>query len=97
MFAFPNPAKETVTIRFVSNAFAIDGSVVIYDVTGTAVRVIANSDISLVGNGLYHAVWDTTNSAGSRVASGVYLFVVKVKDTQTGERRQVTKKLAIIR
>lgn len=97
VFAFPNPAKDSVTIRFLSDAAALEATVTIYDVVGAVVRTIETTEVAAAGPGLYHAAWDTRNDAGRRVASGVYLFVVKVKDALSGERRQAVKKLAIIR
>ena len=97
VFAFPNPAKNAVTLRFASTAFPLDASISIYDVTGALVRDFSNAEIQDMGGGLYHAAWDTTNGDHKRVASGVYLFAVKVRDTTTGARKSVVKKLAIIR
>ncbi len=47
--------------------------------------------------GLYHAVWDLDNDRGEAVASGVYLFMVKVKGGPEGQSAKVIKKLAIVR
>ena len=45
---------------------------------------------------LYHTVWDLKNDDGEDVASGVYLFIVKVKG-ENGQSAKVIKKLAVIR
>jgi len=45
---------------------------------------------------VYRVHWDGTNEFGGRIASGVYLYIVKVRDEDTGKTAIVTKKLAII-
>jgi len=97
VFAFPNPARDSVTLRFESDAYPLEASVAVYDVAGALVRDIPNAEIQDMGSGVHHAVWDTRNGRHKRVASGVYLFVVKVRDVSNSARKQVTKKLAIIR
>lgn len=97
VFAFPNPAAESVTLRFESGAARLEASIAIYDVAGALVRELPGAAIADMGLGVRHAVWDTRNGDGKRVASGVYLFAVKVRDLATGARAQVTKKLAILR
>ena len=47
--------------------------------------------------GVYHARWDLTNSRGEAVASGVYLFMVKVKGGPDGQSAKVVKKLAVVK
>jgi hypothetical protein len=97
VYAFPNPAKDSVTLRFETSAYPLEASVAIYDVAGALVREIPDADIEDMGLGVHHAVWDTRNGAHKRVASGVYLFVVKVRDVSNNARKQLVKKLAIIR
>ncbi|MBI5597448.1 MAG: VCBS repeat-containing protein [Elusimicrobia bacterium] len=95
-FAFPNPARERTTFRFVSGLPGIEAQVSVFDIAGVLVKEIPGSAMAVKPGGLYHAVWDLTNDAGESVASGVYLFMVKVRGSN-GQTGKVVKKLAIVR
>ncbi|MBI2069828.1 MAG: fibronectin type III domain-containing protein [Elusimicrobia bacterium] len=97
VFAFPNPAKDESTIRFIANIPTIEARIAIYDIAGNLVRELSGGDIRDSGTGIFRARWDTTNLYGDRVASGVYVFVVQVRDTTNNKNAKVVKKLAIIR
>lgn len=66
---YPNPFNPSTTIRFsIPTNEAVNLSV--YDVHGRLVKtLIANA---IHQSGVYQIVWDGTNDAGQRVASGVY-------------------------
>ncbi len=97
VFAFPNPARTRTTIRFVSTLIPLEAQVSIFDIAGNLVRELAGSQMSSPAPGLYHAVWDLDNDRGEAVASGVYLFMVKVKGGPESQSAKVVKKLAIVR
>ena len=58
-------------------------SLVIYDMMGREVTSLINSQIDA---GYHFIQWDGTNSIGSSVAAGVYIYTI-----QTGKHRDVNK------
>jgi hypothetical protein len=71
--ARPNPFNPTTSIGY---TMATDGfaEIVIYDVRGRRVRTLASGNAA---QGYNEVVWDGRNDAGSRVASGVYLYQLR--------------------
>lgn len=98
VFAFPNPAKDSTTFRFLTPfAAPFDAVIDVFDIAGRLVKEIPGSMIQPTATpALYHADWDLTNNRGQAVASGVYIYIVKVKDG-TGTVVKVVKKLAVVR
>lgn len=98
VFAFPNPARHSTTIRFETALQPLEAQIAIFDLKGALVREVPGSLITATATpGLYHYVWDLTNSRGTPVASGVYLFMVKVKGGSENQLVKVIKKLAVVR
>jgi len=95
-FAFPNPAKNSTTVRFRSPLAPLEAQVLVFDIAGDLVREIQGHEIRSPSPGIYHAVWDLANMRGEGVASGVYLFMVKVKGSN-GQSAKVIKKLAVVK
>jgi hypothetical protein len=99
VFAFPNPARSKTTFRFQSGLLPLDAQIRVFDLAGSLVKElsIANGQITgPIGQGIYHADWDLTNSRGEGVASGVYIFSVKVRGGNN-QTALVTKKLAVVK
>jgi len=61
------------------------------------VKVIENKDINKNSFPVLKDLWNCKNEKGSDVASGVYFYIVQLKDKSSGKEEKVTKKLAIIR
>lgn len=98
VFAFPNPARHSTTIRFETALQPLEAQIAIFDLKGSLVREVPGSQITATATpGLYHYVWDLTNAQGRGVASGVYLFMVKVKGGSENQLVKVVKKLAVVR
>jgi hypothetical protein len=103
VFAFPNPARTSTTIRFTSALQPLQADITIFDIGGNLVREIPGDQVQTLldpatGNpDLYHADWDLRNSRGEDVASGVYLFMVKVKGGTGNQLVKVIKKVAVVR
>ncbi len=67
---FPNPFNPSTTIRFsISTPARI--SLVLYDLTGRAVRTLVNND---AGAGTHTVQWDGRSENGATVSSGVYVY-----------------------
>lgn len=79
--AYPNPFNPTTTISY---QLTETGSVelIVYDVLGQQVRTLVSGSQSA---GVYTAAWDGSDSAGSAVPSGTYLFRLSMAGlSQTG-------------
>jgi parallel beta-helix repeat protein len=98
VYCYPNPAvsKDLATVHFETSGQDIEVMVNIYTISGELVISAPQSQITILAN-VCEYNWNLRNSAGSPVASGVYLVQVKVKDKNTGETSNATKKLAVIR
>ncbi|MBI3288651.1 MAG: T9SS type A sorting domain-containing protein [Elusimicrobia bacterium] len=101
VFAFPNPARQSTTLRFMTTLLPLEAQIRIFDIAGSLVKELSIASGEIVaapgsGASVYHANWDLTNSKGAGVASGVYLFAVKVKGGND-QTALVIKKLAVVK
>ena len=101
MFAFPIPARRSTTFRFQSALLPLQAQIRIFDIAGNLVRELTTGGGQIqaafgFGPGVYHADWDLTNSRGEGVASGVYVYSVKVSGGNN-QSALVTKKLAVVK
>jgi hypothetical protein len=95
-YPYPNPFSSNT--RFV---FTLTGSdipnqikIQIMTVTGKVVREITQDELGpiRIGNNISSFAWDGTDEFGDRLANGVYLYRVIVKNNgQNMEHRQATK------
>ncbi len=85
--ARPNPFNPTTTIGY---ALRIDAAVEIdvYDVAGRRVRTLVR-DVLPAGD--YEAIWDGRNDDAQLVASGVYLYSLRVGDAAETRRMVLLK------
>ena len=85
---YPNPFNPSTTIQF---DLAEKGHVElnIYNSAGQLVRALASGDFA---PGAHKVVWDAKDDSGSRVASGVYLYTIKV-----GQQFSAQKKLLLMK
>ncbi|MBI5201173.1 MAG: T9SS type A sorting domain-containing protein, partial [Elusimicrobia bacterium] len=97
VFAFPNPAKAQTTFRFETPLSPLEAQVLVFDLAGSLVREISGSEMTTTAPGLYHAPWDLRNGQGEPVASGVYVFMVKVKGGSDQQTAKIVKKLAVVK
>ncbi|MDZ7304359.1 MAG: right-handed parallel beta-helix repeat-containing protein [candidate division KSB1 bacterium] len=84
---YPNPFNPNTTIRF---ALPEAGNVTlaIYNIYGQLVRQLVSGEMKA---GWHSVVWDAKNDNGTRVASGVYLYVIKA-GSFTAQRKLVLMK-----
>ena len=98
VFAFPNPARTSTTIRFQTALSPLQADIDIFDIAGNLVREIRGDQIQQQADQItYHASWDLANSRGQAVASGVYLVMLKVKGGTGNQSAKVIKKVAVVR
>lgn len=98
VYSYPNPAvsAEFLTIHFETSGQDADIELNIYTISGELVRTVKPEEMALTNN-VYEYQWNMKNQNNQKVASGVYIYQVKVKDKKTSERANVIKKLAIVK
>ena len=75
---YPNPFNPTTTIKYsVGGQNAANVKLIIYNILGQKVKTLVN-DTKIPGQ--YSAIWNGRNDNGVEVSSGVYLYLLKVKD-----------------
>lgn len=98
VFNYPNPARSGLTtIRYYCGYSDPEGEIKIYDIAGELVRKVGDSEIDGADAPIYKFLWDCKNSSGKEIASGVYIYIVEVKDKSSGESKKVIKKVAVVR
>ena len=79
---YPNPFNPRTTIRYdLPEASSV--SLIIYDMMGREVTTLVSDQVDA---GYHFIQWDGTNSIGSLVAAGVYVYTI-----QAGKHRDVNK------
>jgi len=100
VFSYPNPAKSGFTrIRYYCGYTDPEAEIKIYDIAGELVREIKDNEIDKVDApiSIYRFLWDCKNNSGKEVASGIYIYMVEVKEKSNGETKKVIKRMAVIR
>lgn len=89
VYNYPNPAKESTTIRFPVTE-AVDIKIVVTDINGKVVwhREIAASEVTV---GVNYVLWNLANDTGAKIANGVYICKVIAGD------KVITKKIAVMK
>lgn len=101
VYAYPNPARRAVTFRVKSERAPVRKQVTVFDLTGRPVKEFGDGDfrdcsLAACASGKsdgYEAAW----SLPSGVASGVYIYTTRVRETASGDSEKVTRKFAIVR
>ena len=77
--AFPNPFNPTTTIRFTvpTTSAVLSAQLVVYDLVGQRVKTLMDQ---AVGTGIYAATWDGTDANGQAMASGTYVYRLRIGD-----------------
>jgi len=86
---YPNPASENVNIDFKLTRSA-DVTLRIYTVSG---ELVYDSKKDNIARSVF--LWECRNTAGSKIASGIYFYVIEAKIYQTIIHKN--GKIAIIR
>ncbi len=84
---YPNPFNPTTTISFALPE-AGEVSLAIYNTNGQLVKRLIAGEMNA---GQHNLTWDATSERGERVASGVYLYVIKAGEF-TAQRKLVLMK-----
>jgi len=102
--AYPNPTRiGEINIEFYTTYPSPEATISIYDLAGQLVKKVPPEDIlpaassnSSKPQGTYIYKWRCINDNNRRVASGVYIYVLKVRDRDTQRTSKVVKKFAVI-
>ncbi|MDO8803783.1 MAG: T9SS type A sorting domain-containing protein, partial [Elusimicrobiota bacterium] len=92
VYAYPNPAGKTVTFHIESDQSPLVKQVAVFDITGRAIKEFNDADFAPIAGG-----WEAEWNIPSGVASGVYIYITRVKFEATGEHKRTIKKFAIIK
>lgn len=96
VFAYPNPANSAVNFHFVTAASVFEAEVEVFDVAGRLVKRLdgVSADTVVAGPGSKKISWDLGRE---KIASGVYLYILRLKDSAAGTTTKVVKKFAVVR
>ncbi|HAT71635.1 MAG TPA: hypothetical protein DCS63_02335 [Elusimicrobia bacterium] len=95
VYAYPNPANTVVNFHFEPVTVAFEAEIEVFDVSGRLVKKLNNvSNDTVVGGSSRKISWDMSRE---NVASGVYLYILRLKDSASGESEKIVKKFAVIR
>ncbi|NUM77830.1 T9SS type A sorting domain-containing protein [candidate division KSB1 bacterium] len=89
---YPNPFNPSTVISF-QLPVSSDVTLSIFNTNGQLVRQVASSKLA---SGRHSIVWDATNERGERVASGVYLYVIKAGDPSAGSGQGFTAQRKLV-
>ncbi len=91
---YPNPFNPTTTINFALPE-AGEVSLSIFNMNGQLVKQLIAGEMNA---GRHSFTWDATNDRGQRVASGVYVYVLKAgPSTGSGQAFTAQKKLVLMK
>jgi hypothetical protein len=91
---YPNPFNPTTTIRY---ALPVQSTVTlkVFDVIGREVATLVNGSVMAAG---YHDVnWNSTNSSGSLLSSGMYFYRIEARPADGGEPFVQLKKMMLLK
>ncbi|MFH1866170.1 MAG: FlgD immunoglobulin-like domain containing protein, partial [Candidatus Eisenbacteria bacterium] len=83
----PNPFNPSTTIHFRLLADEVV-RLEVYGIRGQRVRTLVSGRR---GAGLHSVVWDGTDDAGTRVASGIYFYQLTVGSERLGRKMSILK------
>ena len=84
---YPNPFNPETQIWY-SLHKAGDVNLVIYDLTGRKIKTLVNDQFPA---GIHNAVWDGLNNNGEQVASGTYIYQLKVNGLQFSKKMNLVR------
>ena len=87
MDAYPNPFNQYSTIRYIL-PWESKIKLTIHNIYGQHVRTLVNERQS---SGLYDVKWDGRNEKGLLVASGIYIYRIKVNYSAIAKKLLLTK------
>ncbi|NQV50619.1 MAG: hypothetical protein HQ507_08980, partial [Candidatus Marinimicrobia bacterium] len=86
---YPNPFNPQITVPLALPESA-EIIITIYDIRGREVRTLCHDNYPA---GRHTLLWNGTNSAGKKAATGVYVISYRVKALESGERFHFNRKV----
>ena len=97
VYAYPNPTKVWhSTIRYSVLNTNHTASIKIYNLAGELVRDVKDNEITKTAP-KYEFKWNLFTDDNNIVASGIYIYILELKELISGEKATVKKKMAIIK
>jgi parallel beta-helix repeat protein len=90
---FPNPFNPSTTISY-TLPYESSVELIIYDITGAEIKAF---NILSQQAGRQSIFWDGTNLQGENVASGIYLYRIKLNSLETNDSFEKTAKLLMLK
>ncbi len=94
VIAYPNPAREQVTVRFKLTRLATV-TMQVFDVSGSMIYTDTLINVAGRGDLKEQFIWDLHNTAGQPIAAGVYIY--QLEATQGEQTIRQDGKIAIVR
>ena len=91
--SYPNPFNPSTTISY-SLPTSSNVKLEIYDVMGRMIKSFTENSQS---SGKHQVIWDGTNSNGSRVATGIYIYRFEATSLEKNEHFVKTEKLMLVK
>jgi hypothetical protein len=85
---YPNPFNPTTTIEFFL-PIQKEISLTVYNSMGQKIKTLVNNEV--LGSGEHSREWDATNDAGTKVASGIYIYELKYGNFKQHKRMTLVK------
>ncbi len=95
---YPNPFQASTTFQIDHNRAGspLEVAIFIYDQKGQLVRTLSR-EFSSSPSSIDGITWQGTNSFGTPLKSGLYLYKVVVKSTTNGDKSEEYRKLVLIK
>lgn len=91
---YPNPFNPSTKIKY-ATPFTSNVSLEIYDITG---RLVKSFEVISQNSGHHEFLWDGTNIAGSKTASGIYIYKFRAVSLEgNGKIFEKTAKLLLMK
>ena len=86
---YPNPFNPTTTISFeLSTDTTENTELIIYNLKGQKVKQLVNGQLS---KGQHNVTWNGSDDAGKQVSSGIYLYKLRIGNTEEIRRMLLMK------
>ncbi len=99
IYTYPNPARDGQNVTFhIETGIADSIEISIYNIAGELVYSASIADFPTVKNNryCYEHRWGCVNQNGEKLASGVYIYVIRARKQQENEIKHIGK-VAVIR
>jgi hypothetical protein len=98
-YIYPNPVKDgKCTVKFDLYFSQPEIEIKLFNIAGELVYTASPEEIKLIQSPTTYAFeWRCENNSQQKVASGVYICLIKAKDKLTGETGKIVRKVAVIR